>query len=99
MRCFPLSQSRSPYLPLSRSHAARLYHKFAKVMFLQVSVCPQGGRAWQRGHAWQGGMYGGACAWQGVCMAGGVCGGGHVWQGACMVGGLHAMHTRPRQIL
>ena len=37
----------------------RLQTKFAKVMFLQVSVCPQGvggvhgrGRAWLRGCAW-----------------------------------------------
>ena len=45
--------------------------KFAKVMFLQVSVCPQGGR----GHAWllRGGMRG--------CSRGGVlgCSGGHAW--------------------
>ena len=54
---------------------------FAKVMFLQVSVCPQGGmhgrgrvaggHVWPGGHAcwgvWQGGMCGdgGGCAWQG----------------------------------
>ena len=49
------------------------YHpqtKFAKVMFLQVSVCPQGGHAWQGGCAWWG------CVWQG-----GVHGRGHAWQG------------------
>ena len=43
--------------------------KFAKVMFLPVSVCPQGamhsggGSAWQGGHAWRGG--GVWCAWRG----------------------------------
>ena len=63
--------------------------KFAKVMFLQVSVCPQGG-AWQGG-AWQGGMHGrgvhGGCVWQGVCMVGVCMAGGHAWQGACIAGG------------
>ena len=58
--------------------------KFAKVMFLQVSVCPQG--EWdvhgRRGHVWQ----------SRVCMAGGMCGmgvhgGGHVWQGDVHGGG------------
>ena len=49
---------------------------FAKVMFSQVSVCPQGGHLWwgacvaggmcKRGHAWPGGI----CAWHGACMAG-----------------------------
>ena len=53
--------------------------KFAKVMFLQVSVCPQG-----CGRVWQGGMHGG----EHVCQ-GGVHGRGHAWQGACMVGGVH----------
>ena len=51
------------------------YHpqtKFAKVMFLQVCVCPQ----WGRGRAW------------GACMAGGACmARGHAWQGACMARG------------
>ena len=44
----------------------RLQTKFAKVMFLQVSVCPQGvgacmagGRAWLRGVC----MVAGGCAW------------------------------------
>ena len=60
-----------------------------KVMFLQMSVCPQGqcmatgmrgrGRASQRGRAWQG-----RCAWQGEHALQGGC----AWQGAC-VGGLH----------
>ena len=73
--------------------------KFAKVMFLQASVCPWGG-GW---HVWLlGGMCGrglcmvggacmvrgGACVAGGACMAGGMCGQGAcmVW-GACMVGG------------
>ena len=58
--------------------------KFAKVMFLQVSVCPRGG-----GHAWQGGRAWGACmvggggmCGRGACMAGWACvvGGGRAWQ-------------------
>ena len=59
--------------------------KFAKVMFLQVSVCPQGG--------W--------LTWQGACMAGGVCMAGvpvwqvgHVWQEG--VHGRGSMHGRGR---
>ena len=58
--------------------------KFAKVMFLQASVCPQGGEhvwllggcAWLRGGVCVvalGGMHG--CSW-GACM---VAPGGHVW--------------------
>ena len=64
--------------------------KFAKVMFLHVSVSHsvQRGRAWPGGHAWQGAcMAGWGCA-------GGMCGGGRACQGgmcgvagACMVGG------------
>ena len=47
--------------------------KFAKLMFLQVSVCPRGGGYVAcGGHVWQGGMHG----W-GACMAGW----GHVWRG------------------
>ena len=57
-------------------HIYRPQTKFAKVMFLQVSVCPQGGRAWllrggMRGCS-RGGMRGcsgGAC----VVAPGGVC--------------------------
>ena len=59
--------------------------KFAKVMFLQVSVCRGGGRAWQEG--W--GMHGRECAWQGVCVAGGMRGRGRAWQAVCMAGGMH----------
>ena len=65
------------------------YHpqtKFVKVMFLQVSVCPQG-----EGHAWlPGGMHG---YWRVACVvAGGVCmvdrGCAWLW-GVCMfVGGM-----------
>ena len=40
-------------------------------MFLQVSVCPQGGAC-----------VAGGVRYGGVCMAG-----GHAWQRACMVGG------------
>ena len=51
--------------------------KFAKVMFLQVSVCPQGRACMVSG---RGGMHG--CCW-GACMVagGGVCmvAGGHAW--------------------
>ena len=56
--------------------------KFAKVMFLQVSVCPQGGGVHgggrvcvAGGHAWQGCVHGRGCAWQGACTAG-----GRAWQ-------------------
>ena len=72
--------------------------KFAKVMFLQVSVCPRGACLVAGG-----GMHGcgGACMVVGGCMVaggacvvvgeGGVCGcGGHAWLwGACMVAGGH----------
>ena len=53
--------------------------KFAKVMFLQVSVCPQG-----EGHAWllTGGVRG--CSW-GACVV--APGGGHAW---LLWGGEHA---------
>ena len=69
--------------------------KFAKVMFLHLSViysvhrggrasqggmCGRGGHVWWGGHVWQRGMHG-----QGSCMAGGMCGGG-----ACVVGRGHA---------
>ena len=57
--------------------------KFAKVMFLQVSVCPRvgGGGAWQGGVCGGGGMHS-----RGVCVArgAGVAGG---WWGVCMAGG------------
>ena len=84
-----LSVNRTGYRPQT---------KFAKVMFLQVSVCPQwGGRhchacppchahppADTTAMAW-------GRTWQGACMAGGVFGGMHgrgcAWQrGACMAG-------------
>ena len=61
--------------------------KFAKVMFLQVSVCPRGGcvaGGW--GACMEGGMHGwGVCTWWGR----GMRGGGHVWQGVCMAGDMH----------
>ena len=70
--------------------------KFAKVMFLQVSVCPQGGRVWL---LWGWGMCGYSPG--GVWLLPG--GGGHAWllwgayvakRGACMArgvakGGMH----------
>ena len=62
--------------------------KFAKVMFLHVSVCPQG-----KGACMAGGMHGrGACMTGGVhgwraYMVGGMHGRRHLWQGACMAGG------------
>ena len=60
---------------------------FAKVMFLQVCVCPQGGHAW-----WQGGVCGGRggmCGGRGgMCGGGGgMCGGGHAWWQGGMRGG------------
>ena len=59
--------------------------KFAKVMFLQVSVCPQrgGGGVHGKGAYVARGMHGG-----GVCVVvGGACvAGGNAWRGACMVG-------------
>ena len=74
--------------------------KFAKVMFLHLSVS----HSVHRGHAWQEGMHGrGACvagghawqghAWQGACIVmGHALQGGHVWQGegVCMAGRMHA---------
>ena len=55
-------------------HHYRLQKKFAKVMFLQVSVCPYGGTCMAGGHVWLGG-----CVWLG----------GHAWLGACIAGGVH----------
>ena len=69
--------------------------KFAKVMFSQVSVCPQVGCAWQGRHAWwewhvwRGTCMAGCMHGGGACLAGGVCGRGHAWQ----VGGIHGRGT------
>ena len=74
--------------------------KFAKVMFLQVSVlgggvhvagrCVCGGGACMKGgFAWQGACMAGCVHGSGACVAGGMCGGWHVWQGACMARGMH----------
>ena len=52
-----------------------------KVMFSQVSVCPQLGVC----------MAGGVCMARGVYMAG-----GHVWWGACLAGGMHWGHAWQR---
>ena len=75
--------------------------KFAKVMFLQVSVCPRlvwcvwgacmvgtfvVGGVHGRGGMHGRGMGGGGHAWQGACMAGGMYGRGHAWWGVCRVG-------------
>ena len=73
-------------------HIFRCYRrqtKFAKVMFSQVSVCPQGGGGVRgcRGYAW---LVGGVCGCGGhAWLWGGVHGcGGHVWLwGACVVVG------------
>ena len=48
-----------------------------KVMFLQASVCPQGGHVWR-----------GAC--MGVCMTGSMCGRGVCMVGDACVAGGHA---------
>ena len=72
--------------------------KFAKVMFLHLSVSHlvhRGGGVHGRGVAC---VVGGMC--RGMCMAGGVHGGGacvvvvgeHAWQGACVVGRGHMWH-------
>ena len=53
------------------SNIYRPQTKFAKVMFLQVCVCPQGG-AWSRGGAWS----------QGGCLLWGVPALGGAWGGA-----------------
>ena len=62
--------------------------KFAKVMFLQVSVCPQGGGCMVAGGAC---MVVEGCAWWGACMVAGVCawlwGGMCGCRGVCMVAG------------
>ena len=72
------------YLLLKSSFHYRPQTKFVKVMFLQVSVCPQGERAWL--------LPGGGCVWLlwGACMVarGGACvvaPGGCAWlsQGVC----------------
>ena len=80
--------------------------KFAKVMFLQVSVCPEGDMR-GKGGCMAGGMHG-----RGVCMAGGVHGKGVcmargcAWQGmpgACMAGrhvwqgGIYEIRSMSRQ--
>ena len=66
-----------------------LQTKFAKVMVLQVSVCPRG---W--GCVWLGGMHGrGACVADMHGKGGGMHGRGHSCRGACMVGGMHGRGT------
>ena len=72
--------------------------KFAKVMFLQVSVCPQGGGVHGRGACVAGGQ--GACvAGVGACMAGGcVWQGGMHGRGACVAGGMHCRYYEIRSM-
>ena len=79
-----------------------LQTKFAKVMFLRVSVCPRGHMHGREGMHGGGGACVAGDVW-GTCMVGAMCGrgegvcmaGGHAWQGgmcgrgACMVG-VHA---------
>ena len=86
--------------------------KFAKVMCLQVSVCPQGEHMWQgvcmagEGMCGRGTcMAGGDMHGSGVCMAGGWHAwhgghGGHAWQEGCVAGGMHGRGACvPQQIL
>ena len=88
--------SASDLTPVQTDHY-RPQTKFAKVMFLQVSVCPRGGgvcgrgeHAWRGGHAWQGGHAWWGHRWHGACMAGGVHGRGRAWQGRHVWQGGHA---------
>ena len=90
LQCRPSIYTLMHGMQLLNKHHYRPQTKFAKVMFLQVSVCPQ----WGWGHAWfPWGMcmvagWGGACVVaRGMCMvARGVRG---CW-GACMVARGHA---------
>ena len=84
-----LQHDRAPLILNQIEYCYRPQTKFAKVMFLQVSVCPQGGHAWLWGACMVAGE--GAC----VVLGGmhGCGGGGHVWLwGACMVVGEGDMH-------
>ena len=67
-------------------HKRHFYRPQTKFMFLQVSVCPQGGGrcAWWGGHVW---LPGGMSGCRGACMvAGGMwLLGGHAW----LLGGVH----------
>ena len=80
-------------VPLGETSFYRPQTKFAKVMFWQVSVCPQGGHAWLLPGGACMVALGGACVVaRGVCMVAlGVCvwllPGGHAWLlgGACVV--------------
>ena len=84
MSCLPWLNSQYIYRPQT---------KFAKVMFLQVSVCPQGGmHGWGRGCAWLGGVHGwGACVARRCVWLGGMHGMGGTWLGG-MCGWEGAMH-------
>ena len=65
-----------------KCHHYRPQTKFAKVMFLQVSVCPQGWCAWKGGVRGCGGVC--MVAGVGACM---VAGGMHSCGGVCVVAG------------
>ena len=79
-----------------------------KVMFSQVCIipsvhrdggCGEGGHAWQRWHAWLGGMHSRGMHGRGPCMVGGCMakggGGMHAGKTATEVGGMHptGMHS------
>ena len=66
---------------LTGMHFCRPQMKFAKIMFLHVSVILSTGGGMHGGGVHGGGM----CAWQGACMAGGM----HVWQGCAWRGNVH----------
>ena len=75
------------WMPHRGCYNYRPQTKFAKVMFLQVSVCPQGGRAWllQGGPAWL--LRGGCvCAW---LLPGGMRGCSQGGMHGCSWGGMH----------
>ena len=83
----PPGGARVPGAPLRSANDYRPQTKFAKVMFLHLSVSHsvQGGACVAEGACMVGGMCGrGVCMGRGACMAGG----GHAWQGgACMAEG------------
>ena len=71
-------------LPRLAQNFYRPQTKFAKVMFSQVFVCPQGGVSVQGGVFVQGGLSpGGSLSGRGLCPGGGLCQGdppyGYIW--------------------
>ena len=83
-----------PFDPRSFKLKFRIHYcpqtKFAKVMFLQVSVCPQGGVHGGGGMRGWGVCMAGGHAWKGACMTGGVCGRGSMHGRGCAWQGMHA---------